>query len=75
MCLPARSCLHLDAQRWLSAQQAVMRQLEELSRAEVIAGSWRGSGIVVTADLNECFELANAYAPEHLCLLVKDPWS
>jgi len=57
-------------------QQTVMRQLEELSRAEVIAGSLaRGSGIVVTADLNECFELANAYAPEHLCLLVKDPWS
>ncbi len=26
---------------------------------------------MVTADLNECFELANAYAPEHLCLLVK----
>ena len=56
-------------------QRAVMRQLEELSRAEIIAGSLaRGSGIVVTGDLAECFELANAYAPEHLCLLVEDPW-
>jgi histidinol dehydrogenase len=46
-----------------------------LSRAEIIAGSLaRGSGIVVTGDLAECFELANAYAPEHLCLLVEDPW-
>ncbi len=56
-------------------QQAVLRQLEELSRADIIAGSLaRGSGIVVAADLDECFELANAYAPEHLCLLVEDPW-
>ena len=34
----------------------------------------RGSGIVVTADLAEAFALANDYAPEHLCLLVQDPW-
>jgi histidinol dehydrogenase len=24
--------------------------------------------------LEQALELANAYAPEHLCLLVKDPW-
>ncbi len=51
-------------------------QLERLSRAEIAAASLadRG-GIVVTADLDEALELANAYAPEHLCLLVKEPWS
>lgn len=57
-------------------QAAVMAQLEELGRSEVIAGSLaRGSGIVVTDSLAQAFELANTYAPEHLCLLVDDPWS
>jgi histidinol dehydrogenase len=41
----------------------------------VIAGSLaRGSGIVVTGSLAQAVELANTYAPEHLCLLVQDPW-
>ena len=56
-------------------QVAVMAQLEELGRSEVIAGSLsRGSGIVVTESLTQSLALANAYAPEHLCLLVQDPW-
>ncbi|MBK8051342.1 MAG: histidinol dehydrogenase [Anaerolineales bacterium] len=57
-------------------QAAVMHQLEDLGRSQVIAESLaRGSGIVVTASIAQAFELANAYAPEHLCLLVQDPWS
>jgi histidinol dehydrogenase len=56
-------------------QAAVLRQLEELGRSAIIAGSLsRGSGIVVTESLAGAFDLANAYAPEHLCLLVADPW-
>ena len=56
-------------------QAAVLAQLESLDRAEIVAGSLaRGSGIVVTESLAECFALANEYAPEHLCLLVEDPW-
>ena len=55
-------------------QSAVLAQLEELGRAEVIVGSLtRGSGIVVTASLAEAITLANQYAPEHLCLLVENP--
>ncbi|MBK8796120.1 MAG: histidinol dehydrogenase [Anaerolineales bacterium] len=57
-------------------QAAVLAQVEELERAEIIAASLaRGSGIVVTASLAQAFELGNAYAPEHLCLLVSDPWT
>ena len=57
-------------------QAAVMAQLEELGRSDVIVGSLaRGSGIVVTESLLQAFDLANAYAPEHLCLLVDDPWN
>jgi histidinol dehydrogenase len=56
-------------------QVAVLAQLEELGRSEVIEGSLaRGSGIVVTRDLHEALAIANRYAPEHLCLLVEQPW-
>jgi histidinol dehydrogenase len=57
-------------------QAAVMTQLEELGRSQIIAASLaRGSGIVVTESLTQAFDLANSYAPEHLCLLVRDPWA
>jgi histidinol dehydrogenase len=54
----------------------VASQLESLSRAEIAAAALahRG-GLIVTADLAQAVALANAYAPEHLCLLVADPWS
>jgi histidinol dehydrogenase len=55
---------------------AVMAQMESLERAEIIAGSLaQGSGIVVTESLAQAFELANRYAPEHLCLMVANPWA
>jgi histidinol dehydrogenase len=58
-----------------AVQVQVMAQLEELGRSEIVAASLaRGSGIVVTESLAQAFDLANAYAPEHLCLLVSDPW-
>jgi histidinol dehydrogenase len=57
-------------------QAAVMAQLETLERAETAAVALtRNSGIVVTESLSQAFELANQYAPEHLCLLVEDAWS
>ncbi|WP_295816705.1 histidinol dehydrogenase [uncultured Deinococcus sp.] len=31
--------------------------------------------VVLAADLDEALELSNLYAPEHLCLLTRDPWS
>ena len=68
----------LTPSRALAEQVAAQlrRQLEGLSRAEIAAASLadRG-GIVVTADLAEAVELANLYAPEHLCLLVAEPWA
>lgn len=56
-------------------QVSVMQQIEELGRADTVAASLsRGSGIVVTESLQEAIILANEYAPEHLCLLMQDPW-
>lgn len=56
-------------------QVEVARQTEERGRAEVIAASMANrSGAVLTSSLDEAVELANLYAPEHLCLAVRDPW-
>jgi len=57
-------------------QVEVARQIEDLERAETIVQALRGQGgIVVTEDLPQALDLANEYAPEHLCLLVQDAWS
>lgn len=38
--------------------------------------SWKSRGkIVLVASPEEALELANLYAPEHLCLLVREPWA
>lgn len=55
-------------------QVAVMNQVEELEdTADLIRALTTTSGIVITRDLPEAFDLANTYAPEHLCLLVAQP--
>ncbi|MEP0807311.1 MAG: histidinol dehydrogenase [Chloroflexota bacterium] len=58
-----------------AVQAEVGRQMESLPRAEIVAQSLQNrGGIVLTHDLDEAVELSNAYAPEHLCLAVRDPW-
>ncbi|MEI6181527.1 MAG: histidinol dehydrogenase, partial [Chloroflexales bacterium] len=61
-----------------AVQAEVGRQLEALpepgAQAAAEAVSMRG-GIVVVPDLETAFALANEYAPEHLCLLLTDPWA
>jgi histidinol dehydrogenase len=59
-----------------AVQVEVGRQMESLSRGQILQASLQNrSGIVITADLQEAAELANLYAPEHLCLAVSDPWA
>jgi histidinol dehydrogenase len=59
-----------------AVQSSVMSQLETLPRADIIAQTFEhNSGIVLTRDIAEAVELANEYAPEHLCLAVRDPWA
>jgi histidinol dehydrogenase len=51
----------------------VERQLASLERGAVARAAFRNRGGAVVVDsLDEAFELANAYAPEHLCLLLED---
>ena len=57
-----------------AVQLEVARQLEELSRSEIIAQSLAGnSGIVLTPDLETACALASEYAAEHTCLAVTNP--
>ncbi|MCL0065700.1 histidinol dehydrogenase [Dehalococcoidia bacterium] len=51
----------------------VERQLIELERRKIAAVSLeQRGGIVIVGDMDEAIQLVNDYAPEHLCLLVRD---
>jgi histidinol dehydrogenase len=55
---------------------ALAEQLPSLERREIAAQSLAANGLIaVVPDVETALDLANAYAPEHLCLLLRDPWS
>ena len=57
-----------------AVQTEVARQMENLSRSEIIAQSLsERSGIVLTPDIETACSLANDYAAEHTCLAVVEP--
>jgi histidinol dehydrogenase len=57
-----------------AVQVEVSRQIEDLDRSGIISASLSSrGGIVLTADLEEAARLANAFAPEHLCIATRKP--
>jgi len=53
--------------------EEVERQLNDLERQAIARQSLQNNGaIVVVAGIDEAIELVNLYAPEHLCLAMKD---
>ncbi len=59
-----------------AVEREIERQLRTLSTRESAQESVQMRGFVVLVeDISEGLEVANTYAPEHLCLLVQDPWS
>lgn len=53
----------------------VRQQMETAVRKELIRGSLDAFGVIVIArDLDECADLANTFAPEHLEIAVAEPW-
>jgi len=57
-----------------AVQVEIGQQMEQLSRAAIIAQSLAGrGGIVLTANLDEACRLASDFAAEHTCLAVADP--
>jgi len=52
------------------------RQLTRLERAETARASLESNGLaIVTDDLDEACDIANQIGPEHLELMVKEPWA
>lgn len=52
------------------------RQLAAIPRGEVARSALERQGrVVLVEELGDAVELANRIAPEHLCLMVADPWA
>lgn len=65
-----------DCQLAKKVQEELLRQVESLPRKKVAKYSLSEYGtIVITKDLEEAFQLANRFAPEHLELLVEEPFT
>ena len=52
------------------------RQLASLERGDLAGSSVEGQGkVILVESLDEALEVANYIAPEHLCLMVHEPWA
>lgn len=59
-----------------AVRRAIEEQVRLLARRGVIEESLAKQGaIIVVREREEALDLANSYAPEHLCLLMRDAWS
>jgi histidinol dehydrogenase len=55
-----------------AVEEEIERQLLEIERSEVARTALENGGAVVSDGLEQAIDLANEFAPEHLCLLVRD---
>jgi len=70
---PLASAILVTTSQQLAAEvaQEVEQQLKSLERRAIAAESLGNRGMIaVVASVDEAIELANLYAPEHLCLMV-----
>jgi histidinol dehydrogenase len=59
-----------------AVEEQLYEQLPLLERVEIARDSLAANGaIALVPDLATAFEIANDYAPEHLCLLLQDAWN
>lgn len=68
-------CITTDQDFAEQLQQEVIEQTKDLERKEIVDQSLADHGRIILVDsLTEAFELVNEIAPEHLQLMVKNPW-
>ncbi|MFC1933197.1 histidinol dehydrogenase [Chloroflexota bacterium] len=70
---PLASAILITTSRRLANEvnQKVEQQLKDLPRQSIATESLESRGIIaVVAGIDEAIELANLYAPEHLCLMI-----
>jgi histidinol dehydrogenase len=69
-------CITLSEELAEAVRLEVERQLQALPRGAVARQSVQAFGAAILAtDLEEAMEIANTIAPEHLQLMVADPWA
>ena len=52
------------------------KQMASLSKKEIARASIENRGVIVIVDtLDDALTIANSYAPEHLCLMIEEPWN
>ncbi len=71
---PLASAVFITTSKRLAeaVEQEIEKQLKDLERQAIAAESLQKQGLIaVVASLDEAIELANLYAPEHLCLMIK----
>ncbi len=70
----ASSILITDSPSLATAvEREIESQLQDLSRSKIASESLANNGVIVIVDsMGEAIELANVYAPEHLCLDMAD---
>ena len=66
-----------DSRKLVSqVEEEVERRLASLERGDLARDALERQGrIVLVDDMDEAVELANRIAPEHLCMMVADPWA
>ncbi|MFC1955080.1 histidinol dehydrogenase [Chloroflexota bacterium] len=71
---PLASAILVTTSRQLAddVQQEIAQQMEGLSRQDIAKESLERGIIAVVASTDEAIELANLYAPEHLCLMMDE---
>jgi histidinol dehydrogenase len=65
--------LTTDSELAAAAMREVQRQSSRLFRARILAESLKAMRFIVVETLETAFDIANAYAPEHLLLQVREP--
>jgi histidinol dehydrogenase len=73
----ASAILITTSERLAAAVRAELEsQSATLPRCEIIRESLATNGLIaIVPEIAIAIDLANTYAPEHLCLLIADPWS
>ena len=73
----ARPVLITTSERLAEAvDRETLGRLERLDRKSIAKAAIDEQGcIAIVEDLDEALQLANEFAPEHLCLMVRDPWT
>lgn len=57
-------------------EREIQTRLEHLDRGNIARASMEEQGcLIVVEEMDDALALANEFAPEHMCLMVKEPWA